>query len=136
MTVPPQRLVQPGRLEYDGLLPLRTADNKLDSKITMLEAWALAFEGKIEGVCSGSGRLRFFRYLSEKLKQESEALDHIVKSSSTAFARTNMGVFREPVGTVEVAEAFDGTRTVTAEGDIVGYVYTHCALRERRPVTA
>jgi hypothetical protein len=46
--------------------------------------------------------------------------DEIYQSKSTGFARTNLGVYREPIY---------HTLNDVALGFVIGYCYAHCSLR-------
>src|ERR1035438_6617255 len=68
LRVPPQVLAHPehGMPPFEGTLAIRTPDLKsIDRSATWTDAYALAYQGRIEAVCSNGGRIRYFRMLSE-----------------------------------------------------------------------
>ena len=120
-------------MEFDGLRELRTTRGFLDSKITQHEAYARAVLGEIEAVvANNSGQLKYFRLLPSAMAQsiKEDTMDDHTDKGSTAFARTNMGVFREPLRQAVVVERGMVGRQVDREGEVVGYCFTHCALRD------
>jgi len=128
MTIPPntlQKTLEP----YPDTKDLRKTDGTLDSRIPYTEAYGKAVRSEIEAVCSPSGKIRYFRMLPVEMRPpedvEREERDN---GKSTAFAQTNMGVFREQVRQV-VVEEYLGFRYAVESKDFVGHVYTHCALR-------
>src|ERR1035438_8586363 len=102
LRVPPQVLAHPehGMPPFEGTLAIRTPDLKsIDRSATWTDAYALAYQGRIEAVCSNGGAIRYFRMLTEaeRPKMTPSARVEEYESTSTAFAQTRLGVFREPV---------------------------------------
>jgi hypothetical protein len=131
MTTPPDRLVN-SYFWFDGVMELRSETGALMSKINAGEALALAYRGEIEGVGSRNGKIKYLRYLPPSARRNPTEQPHreeTYQSSSDGFARTNLGVYREPIiqthltAPTAVAGAF-------AAGVIIGYCYAHCQLRE------
>lgn len=135
MTIPPQAFgTNPSLLAYEGVAALRTSSGMLRGSIGAMDAFCLAVQGKIEAVVSNGGKLRYFRELPDDVAA-AIALelrggdDDIDEGTSTAFARTNQGTFRERLREVGVDQDGAGFRRVAEEGGVSGFCYTHCALR-------
>lgn len=120
-------------LAFDGLARLRTVAGELRGNITATDAFCLAVQGKIEALVTDAGKLRYFRELPDDVAAaialELRGGDDIDEGTSTAFARTNQGTFREKLREVGVDQDGAGFRRVAEEGGVSGFCYTHCALR-------
>ena len=126
--VPPQALIHPehGMSPFDGTLAIRTPDLKsIDRSATWTDAYALAYQGRIEAVCSTGGRIRYFRMLNEAERPKMTPLAPIegYESTSTAFARTRLGVFREAVKAGFYSEHGGERGEPGIQMAIIGYVY-------------
>jgi hypothetical protein len=105
-------------------------------RISATRAMALAEKGLIEGVRRGR-LVKFVRWLRASAQpdrlishpQQPATDDGLYQSRSTAFARTNLGVYRQPMREAIVTDDFISGRKVTAEGEITGYCFSHCATR-------
>lgn len=106
-------------------ISVRAADNSgFAPSMPYSEACALVIRGEVEGVATRNGRIRHLRMLPEQARVEEIACRAAIdKSSSTAFAKTNLGVYRQPVREAIVAEDAWGMRMAVASGEIVGHVY-------------
>lgn len=127
MTTPPEKLVA-GDFWYDGKLPLRDVAGLLVEEIDAVTALSLAHRGEIEGVGPRSGKIRFLRMLPPHVQHKPHPPEVLRKeethqSSSTGFARTNLGVYREAI------EHKEKMANALAAGVIIGYCYAHCQLR-------
>jgi hypothetical protein len=113
---------------------VRTQDfGGFDPAMPYTDAVAMAIRGEVEGIMTPGGRLRYLRQLPPSERAPAPELeDEVSDSNSTAFARTNMGVYREPVREAIVRQDPWGNRTTRSSGEIVGHVYQHCALRQKR----
>lgn len=133
MTTPPQKLID--RLQalpfMEAVMEVRNADGTSDEVVTVAHAIGMAMQGLIEGVGPPSGRISYLRRLLKSAQPEMMEASELEQDTgrSTAFASTNMGVFREPVREVFVAQDCFGGRVATGSGDVVGHVWTHCAMR-------
>ena len=129
MRIPASRLVD---LLTPGVFCLRNASfNCLNSALPFGEAVAMAVRGEIEGIATAGGRIKYLRQLPED-ERETEIVEQQTaerESRSTAFARTNLGVFREPLREAIVRPTPWGHAVVRAEGEVTGYCYSFCALR-------
>jgi len=141
--IPPQALLElPVFLTFEGTRPLRDRDGRLYSMVDATEAFCYAVRREIEAVVSPNNHFRYFRLLSPSLAkqmardaEQAEDSNGTEEGSSSVTARINMGVFREPLYgvVVEGLPGDNGSRTVQTETtQVIGYCYTHCALRERR----
>jgi hypothetical protein len=113
MTTAPSRLID--RLPSVGFLDLRFTSGKIDRTIAVTEAVALAIRGSIEGVGPPSGKIVFLRWLKDEARPgplDDEKAEDGGDGGSTAFARTNMGVYREPMRSAVVREDVWGNRVV------------------------
>ena len=120
----------PDHLE-PGSYELRTETfSLLNSQVPYAEAVAMAYRGEVEGIATSSGRVKYLRQLSQDERAESDCVvpQIIEVGGSTVFARTHLGVYREPVRQVTVEE-YLGFRVAVSSGEIVGRVYAHCGLR-------
>lgn len=139
MNIPPHQLLQYLWRRTDIIL----RGGSTPTRISATDAMALAQKGLIEGKATSSGKvLKFVRWLHAGAipdplvphPQRRDPLDGAESlssssSRSTAFARTNMGVYRQPLREAIVAEDIHGRRVV-AEGDLVGYCYSFCASKQ------
>lgn len=133
MRIPASKLV--AALEINACLPLRTHDFQgANPAVPYLEIISLACQGLIEGIATKAGKVKLLRLLPETEREDPKpaSADDIDNGRSTAFASTNMGVYREALREAIIVEDVFGRRTVRAEGDIIGYDYTHHAQPERR----
>jgi hypothetical protein len=93
------------------------------------DALGLIIQGRVEGVATRGGRLRYLRLLPEAewpVKQESQdALDHAVSldSGSTAFTNTNLGAYLQAIVSARMDEWGTPTKVV------IGRAYAFCLLR-------
>lgn len=122
---------------------VRTADfGGFDPAMPYTDAVAMAVRGQVEAIVTPGGRLRYLRILPPSERQPApefeDALDHAesIDEGSTAFARTNMGVYREAVREAIVGQDAYGNRSVRSSGEIVGHIYQHCALRPKPELQA
>jgi hypothetical protein len=128
MRIPAVKLID--LLAPDRVYALRSANyTGMDEALPYTHAIAMAVRGEVEGIATASQRIKFLRVLPESERPASTVAQEIDKSRSTAFARTNLGVFRQPVREVVMHETVHGHRYAVAAGDIVGHVYTHCGAR-------
>ena len=112
-----------------GVYELRTEAWALKTtKLSFTDALSLAYQGLVEGIATPAGRIKYLRELSLEERPIEIKPESIDDGKSTAFAQTNMGVFRQPVRAAVVKE-YLGFRYVEESGEIVGHVYAHCALR-------
>ena len=132
MTTPPSILIS--RLPEDGMIELRFANGKLDRSIPASDAIALAIRGAVEGVGPRSGRVHFLRWLKDEARpgfaQAETSTGALDGGNSTAFARTNMGAYRQPVRSAETVLDPWGNTTVKASGGIIGHVWAIALSRE------
>lgn len=137
-TVPPQAITQtPSLLEFEGTVEVRMPDGSAAYRIDSADAFIMAVRSQIEAVVSPAGKLRHFRILPAALTaaiKAETALDaeDPDTGTSTAFATTNQGAFREKLREVAVDQDGAGFRRVTGEGGIISFCYTHCSLRGLR----
>jgi hypothetical protein len=130
MTTPPFLLIRTlQNFPHNRLIDLRDHDRR--ETISVSHAISLAIRGTVEGVGSRGGKIRYVRMLDHpaiapesRNRQEPECHN----SRSTAIARTNLGVYREPLHEVAVEER-KTLRVVASEGGIVAHVWSHCELR-------
>ena len=88
----------------------------------------MAYRGEVEGIATPAGRIKYLRELPPEERPIEIKAESIDDGKSTAFAITNLGVFRQPVRAAVVKE-YLGFRYVEESGEIVGHVYAHCAHR-------
>ena len=88
----------------------------------------MAYRGEVEGIATPAGRIKYLRELPPEERPVIPESEKVDDGKSTAFAVTNLGVFRQPVRAAVVRE-YLGFRYVEESGEIVGHVYAHCALR-------
>lgn len=128
MTIPPQRLLDVIQPRID-LFELRDSSGLLLDRITWSDAYSRAVRDEIEGVATASERIRYFRVLPESQRPKpAEEAEEIHDSKSTAFANTNMGVYRERVREAVMADSC-GFRKAVASGEITGFVWAFCQGR-------
>lgn len=128
MRIPSSKLVD--LLTPGASVEVRTEDYRgFDPAMQYTEAVALAVRGHVEGIASASGRIRYLRMLAVSERPVAQPVAVADQSTSTAFARTNMGVYREAVRQPIVHVDAYGNRSVRASGEIIGHTWSHCALR-------
>ena len=118
-------------------IDLRSVDNAFESNISGTDARALALSGVIEGVCVNSGkRVRYVRWVrgtampsvnTHKTKEEVRA-EEVYQSSATAFARTNMGVYKQPLNEPIIEREFEDDPHVIGAGAVFAHAYAFCSL--------
>jgi hypothetical protein len=102
MRIPAVKLID--LLAPDRVYALRSANyTGMDEALPYTHAIAMAVRGEVEGIATASQRIKFLRVLPESERPASTVAQEIDKSRSTAFARTNLGVFRQPVREVVCA---------------------------------
>jgi hypothetical protein len=133
MQIPPSKLWQYLQGKDEVLL----CDEQGKTKPIAVEyARKVAAAGLIEGVVHGKVNpvLKVVRWLRAGAipdpKADLSGREEVHTSRSTVTARTNMGVYREPLCHVEVSAANrDDKRVVVGEGEVSGYAYAFCASR-------
>ena len=128
MTIPPKTLWS--RLINCESITLKSAANIFLGSITGAEARALALHGLVEGYARKiDGPVRYVRHLAATAQQPEHDIQYgyqaeeIYKSSSGAFAQTNMGVVREYLNEAIVGVDRADRRVVVAEGQQQGWCY-------------
>jgi hypothetical protein len=108
---------------YEDAIILRSSDLRdIIGKYTWTEAYGAAHRGEIEAVGTRGNPVKYFRVLPASERPTFHRATEAVESGrSTAIARLNMGVFREPVQATAHGPYTDGVT--------IGYVYQHCAHR-------
>lgn len=118
MTIPSQKL--PDILE-PGVYSLRSADfsKLLNPQLEYTEAVAMAYRGEIEGVATKAGRVKYLRILDECERARATAVESeiIEAGGSTAFARTNLGAYRQAV-----RSSIPGAHSLVA-GEVIGHIW-------------
>lgn len=122
MRIPASRLL--ASLEQGVSLPLRTHDFKgAHPGLDYTEIMSLVMKGEVEGIAAPSGRVKLLRLLPiEEREKPAVAAPAVDTSKSTAFAQTNMGVYREAVYSME---DHGGIQTKV----VISHVFAHCAHR-------
>ena len=129
MTIPPTKLQE--RLWRLEKIVLRSADNGFDSIISATDAMALAIRGLIEGVVGKPhGPLRYVRYLKGTAAMDAADVKHIpreedFKSTCTAFAKTRLGVYAEPLFQPIIVRGDTDTdvHVVGETQEVIGHTY-------------
>jgi hypothetical protein len=82
---------------------LRAADYSMaQDSLPYTQALALAIRGHIEGIASPAGKIKYLRLLAEREREPEVVTQAQQDGRSTAFARTNMGAYREAVESTEM----------------------------------
>jgi hypothetical protein len=114
MTIPAYKLLK--ILDPERSYPLVSIGNTLEKYVNYVEAVRLAGDGLVEGV-GPHGKVARLRRLGEAVADVRATVVADARTwcepAYTITARTNIGVYREAVGTPEV----------------FGHVWAHCALR-------
>src|ERR1700679_1567395 len=102
MRIPPQVLCNPGFavLEFSGTRRVCASDLKsVVRDVTSLDAFVMSARGEIEAICTASGRLKYFRLLSECQKPEVRpSVEPTNRSSGIRLGSAIQAYYEEQIG--------------------------------------
>jgi hypothetical protein len=134
MQIPPQQIFEHAekllRFGECDSFELRSSSGTLRGAISANDALWLAHNLRIEAIVTKGGSLRHFRELPDDVvaalveqRLLAESSDDITTGSSTFFAQTNQGAFKEHLLEAYVEDDY-GFRRVVGEGGAHGFCYS------------